>query len=138
MLYNRVFADFPHIKWIFAHSGGAFPAISGRVLLLGTQSWVPNPTGVTRDEMKAQMESLYFDTAATAATGMEPAIKLVGVKHIIYGSDCGVPCSTKATMEENRKAVFTITQNVTGDGNVIGMNGFELFPEAKKRASREE
>ncbi|KAI0166619.1 hypothetical protein GGR57DRAFT_447296 [Xylariaceae sp. FL1272] len=135
MLYNRIFLDFPRIKWVFAHSGGAFPALSGRVLLLGVESWVPNHHNVTKEDMQAQMRSLYVDTAATAHTGMEPAIKMTGIEHVVYGADCGVPCSTETTMEENRHAVRDIAKKVKGDGDFVGVNGFRLFPAASLRAS---
>ncbi|RYP16752.1 hypothetical protein DL765_004929 [Monosporascus sp. GIB2] len=135
MLYNRVFLDFPHIKWVFAHCGGAFPALSGRVILLGAESWVPNPKGITREELQEQMARIYVDTAATAQTGMEPAIKMTGIEHVVYGADCGVPCSTEATMEENRRTVRAIAEKVTGDPEFVGMNGFDLFPAARMRAT---
>ncbi|KAI1339737.1 hypothetical protein F5Y15DRAFT_423613 [Xylariaceae sp. FL0016] len=134
MLYSRVFLDFPRIRWVFAHCGGAFPALSGRVSLLGAESWVPNAKGVTREELRAQMSRLYVDTAATAATGMEPAVKMAGIEHVVYGADCGVPCSTVATMEENRGVVRDIAKRLTGNGDAVGMNGFNMFPAAKKRA----
>ncbi|KAI1267304.1 hypothetical protein F5Y18DRAFT_379825 [Xylariaceae sp. FL1019] len=134
MLYNRVFLDFPQIKWVFAHCGGAFPALSGRVLLLGAQSWVPNHHRVTKEDLQAQMRSLYVDAAATADTGMEPAIRMTGIEHVVYGADCGVPCSTEATMEENRHAVRDMAKKVKGDGDFVGMNGFNLFPAARLRA----
>lgn len=135
MLYNRVFLDFPKITWVFAHSGGAFPALSGRVLLLGIEPWVPNESRITKDEMKEQMSRIYMDTAATAATGMEPAVKMSGIEHIVYGADCGVPCSTEATMEENREYVMEIARKNTGNSDFVGTNGFDLFPNAKARAA---
>lgn len=133
MVYNRVFLDFPQIKWVFAHCGGAFPTLSGRILLLGTESWVPNHNGLTKDDIWKQISSIYVDTAATAETGLEPALKMTGIEHVVYGADCGVPCSTEDTMEENREAVKAIAGR-HGDSEVVGMNGFELFPNAKARA----
>ncbi|CRG89241.1 hypothetical protein PISL3812_06277 [Talaromyces islandicus] len=135
MLYNRVFLDFPKITWVFAHSGGAFPALSGRVMLLGLEPWVPNEARVTKEEMRDQMSRIYMDTAATAATGMEPAVKMAGIEHIVYGADCGVPCLTEATMEENREYVIAIAQKITGNSNFVGKKGFDLFPNAKARAA---
>lgn len=133
MLYNRVFLKFPDIKWVFAHCGGAFPALSGRVALLGAESWVLNAKGVTREDLQEQMARIHVDTAAAAGTGVEPAIKMTGIHHVVYGADCGVPCSTEATIEENRRIVRNISEKVTGDGEFLGMNGFDLFPAAKMR-----
>ncbi|KAK7752014.1 hypothetical protein SLS62_005976 [Diatrype stigma] len=127
MLYSRVFLDFPRIRWVFAHCGGAFPALSRRVLLLGAQPWVPNARGLTREDLQAQMARIYVDTAATAQTGMEPAIKMTGIEHVVYGADCGVPCSTEDTMEENRRTVQAIAEKVMGDGD-FGLERVRLIP----------
>ena len=35
---------------ILADAGGAFPVLSGRLKLLGTESWVPNPNEFTRSD----------------------------------------------------------------------------------------
>ncbi|CAI6049915.1 unnamed protein product [Clonostachys chloroleuca] len=133
MIYSRVFLDFPEIKWVFSHCAGAFPALSGRVLLLGTESWVPNHKGIKTDDIKKQISSIYVDTAASAETGMEPAVRMVGIEHVVYGADCGVPCSTERTMEENKEAVRMIAKKY-GDSEQVGMNGFKLFPYAEMRA----
>jgi 6-methylsalicylate decarboxylase len=136
MVYSRVFLDFPHIKWVFAHCGGAFPALSGRVALLGAQSWVPNTLSITKADIREQIARIYVDTAATAETGMEPAMKMTGIEHIIYGADCGVPCSTEDTMEENRSAVKEIAKRHDGDEDCVGLNGFKLFQSAAARTRR--
>lgn len=96
---------------------------------------MPNDKGVTREDLQEQMTRIYVDTAAAAGTGMEPAIKMTGIHHVVYGADCGVPCSTEATMEENRRTVRDIAEKVTGDGKFVGMNGFDLFPAARLRAT---
>ena len=134
MLYNGVFRRHPNIKFVLAHSGGALPVLSGRLALLGTEDWVPNPENITRAEIGEQLGRLYVDTAATASTGLAPAMKMVGVGHCIYGADCGVPCSTEATMEENRRDVLAIEEGMNGEPGKIGTNGWALFPEAAKRA----
>ncbi|MBE7180328.1 MAG: amidohydrolase family protein, partial [Terriglobus roseus] len=91
MVYRKLPIKFPNVKVILAHSGGALPALSGRLQLLGTEPWVPNEEGVTAEEMGRQLASFYVDTAATAETGLQPAVKMCGPEHVIYGADCGVP-----------------------------------------------
>lgn len=135
MLYKGVFRRYPNIKFVFGHCGGALPAISGRIFLLGTESWVPNPLNLTREEIERSLGSLYVDTAATAKTGLAPAIKMVGTKHIIYGADCGVPCSTPATMAENQKDVMDVEKQ-HGESGFVASNGWDLFPNAAKRAEK--
>ena len=79
------------------------------------------------------MSRLYVDTAATAETGLQPAAKMVGQDHIVYGADCGVPCSTPTTMDENKASVKNIAESLGFDGNKIGSNAWALFPSAAAR-----
>ncbi|KAF4627066.1 hypothetical protein G7Y89_g11091 [Cudoniella acicularis] len=137
MLYNGMFRRYPHIKFIFAHCGGALPVLSGRIALLGAEAWVPNPEKITKEEIKSQLGRLYVDTAASAETGLAPALKMAGMHGCIYGADCGVPCSREATMEENRKSVLKIEREHGIEAGTIGNGGYDLFPSAAKRAKGE-
>lgn len=133
MLYRGIFKKYPNIKFIFSHCGGATPILAGRLELLGAEEWVPNPEGITKEEIKAQLASLYVDTAATAESGMQPAVKMVGKDHVLYGADCGVPCSTHDTMEENKVSVMRIEKELGMQKGSVGENGWKLFPAAAKR-----
>ncbi|KAK8196119.1 hypothetical protein M8818_007272 [Zalaria obscura] len=132
-LYRGLFRRYPDINIIVAHSGGCLPVLSGRLALLGTEPWVPNPEGITKEEVKEQLSRLYVDTAATAETGLQPALKMVGKDHVVYGADCGVPCSTQATMEENRRSVINVGESLGVEGDQIGTNAWKLFPSAAAR-----
>lgn len=136
MLYKAVFRRYRNIKFILGHCGGALPALSGRISLLGTQSWVPNPQNITREEIEKQLSSLYVDTAATAKTGLPPAVNMVGIGHCVYGSDCGVPCSTPHTMSENKADVEDYEKQHGLTVGTIAKNTWNLFPEAAKRAEQ--
>ncbi|OCT46784.1 2-amino-3-carboxymuconate-6-semialdehyde decarboxylase [Cladophialophora carrionii] len=138
MLYKGVFRRFTNINFVFGHCGGALPALSGRISLLGTESWVPNPLDLTRDEIEKQLSSLYVDTAATAKTGLAPAANMVGISHCVYGSDCGVPCSTANTMNENKSDVETFEKKQGLAPGTIAKNTWNLFPAAAKRAERDD
>ena len=72
MLYAGTFRKFPNLKFVFAHCGGALPALSGRLLILGHENWIPNPNRVTPAEFRAHLHRLYLDTAATCPTTWEP------------------------------------------------------------------
>ncbi len=136
MLYKGLFRRFPNIKFILGHCGGALPALSGRISLLGTESWVPNPQSLTREEIEKQLSGLYVDTAATAKTGLAPAVNMVGIGHCVYGSDCGVPCSTPQTMNENKADVEAYEKDHDLSPGTFATNTWTLFPEAAKRAEQ--
>ena len=121
MLYAGVFKRYPDITFVFSHCGGALPVFAGRLSLLGTESWVSNPEGLTRQNIEEQLGSLWLDTAATVKTGLLPATCMVSCDKMVYGADCGVPCSTEHTMEENRKDLIEAETKAGRKAGGIGM-----------------
>jgi 6-methylsalicylate decarboxylase len=128
MLYAAVFRRFPNIRFVVAHCGGGLPALSGRLLLLGLENWVPNPEKLTHSEMKAHLRRLSLDTAGTMPTGLAPALQMTTPDHIVYGSDCGVPCTTNATMDMNLEALLAYRGLSSEEIEAIGHNalGYSL------------
>ena len=133
LLYRKVFLRFPDIRFVFAHCGGTLPVLSGRLKLLGVESWVPNADSMTAEDMDKQLKSLWVDVAASAETGMGPAVQMVGPRQVVYGSDCGVPCSTHRTIEANRVSTLEIEKRLGLKVGQIGSNGWSLFPAAAER-----
>lgn len=128
LLYRAVFRRYPGIRFVIAHCGGALPALSGRLQLLGLERWVPNPEHLTPAELRQHLARLYVDTAATAPTALGPAVAMVGAEHLVYGSDCGVPCTTDATMDANLEAILGYAQLSTAQRQAIGRNALALYP----------
>lgn len=133
MLYQGVFRRHPDIQFVFTHSGGAFPAISGRLLILGTEPWVPNPNQITRDEMREVFGRLFLDTAASMPTGLGAALTMTSPEKIVYGSDCGVPCSSEASLIHNIEELLAFKGLTKEQIQAIGRNALNLFPNAKAR-----
>lgn len=108
LLYTGHFRSFSRVKLVLAHCGGALPALSGRLLALGTEAWVPNPNNITKEEMEEQLKTLWLDTAGNTASAstLQPGVWMVEHEHIVYGSDCGVPCTNEKTSEANRRALL--------------------------------
>jgi predicted TIM-barrel fold metal-dependent hydrolase len=133
MLYAGSFRKFPDVKFVLAHCGGALPALSGRLLLLGNESWVPNPNCVTPTEFRTHLRRLYLDTAATCPTTLGPALAMTTHDHLVYGSDCGVPCTTDSTMQANLEALINYAGLTRDQIEDIGHNALRLFPTATER-----
>jgi predicted TIM-barrel fold metal-dependent hydrolase len=133
MLYKGIFRRYPGIRFVLGHCGGPLPALSGRLQLLGTEEWVLNPLHINKNEIETHLQQLYLDTAATAKTGLIAGVEMVGVEHCIYGADCGVPCSTASTMDENIIDTLSFEDKHQIPLNTIGRNGWKLFPNALKR-----
>ena len=133
MLYTGVFRRYPNMKFVVAHCGGALPAVSGRLLILGNEQWVPNPQQITPAEMREHLRLLFLDTAATCPTTLGPALAMTSYDHLVYGSDCGVPCTTDATMEANIAALKAYAGLSATQVEEIGRNALKLFPRAAER-----
>jgi len=117
-----------------AHCGGAFPALAGRLELLGSESWVPHHPSLTSDRIPKLLSKLYVDTAAAASIHtLAPAIEVVGPEHIAYGSDHGVQCSTSETIQRNRERLLGYEGMRVEEREAIGRRGWELFPRARRR-----
>jgi predicted TIM-barrel fold metal-dependent hydrolase len=137
MLYAGIFREHPNIRFVVAHCGGALPALSGRLALLGAQDWVPNPKEITRAEIISQLGSLFFDTAAAASSqSLRPAMALAGSGHLLYGSDCGVPCSSDETLSENLRTLLDCAELDEAEVQRIGRRALEVFPKLAERLGR--
>lgn len=133
MLYAGVFRRYPNMRFVVAHCGGALPAMSGRLQLLGLESWVPNPLRITPNEMHQHLRRLFLDTAATCPTALGAALAMTSCEKLVYGSDCGVPCTTDATMDANLEALLGYPGLTREQVQAIGLRALELFPAAAER-----
>jgi predicted TIM-barrel fold metal-dependent hydrolase len=136
MLYAGIFRRYPGIRFLLSHCGGALPASAGRLLLLGTERWVPNPLEITKSEMREQLARFYLDTAATgSANSLSPALAMTTADHLVYGSDCGVLCSSEGTMQENLATLKAFPGLLPEQIDGIGRRALKLFPSITKRLS---
>jgi len=133
MLYAGVFRRHPDIRFVVAHCGAALPALSGRLQLLGHESWVPNPQKITPSEMGTHLRRLHLDTAATSPTALAAALSMTTPEQLVYGSDCGVACTTDATMDTNLAALLSYPHLTPEQLTGIGRRAFELFLKAAER-----
>lgn len=133
MLYKAVFRRFPDVRFVVAHCGGALPALSGRLTTLGLERWVPNPARLTPAELRMHLRRLFLDTAATMPTALGAALQMTAATQIVYGSDCGVPCTTDATMDTNIEALLAYDGLTPAQIHAIGRNALALFPRAAAR-----
>jgi predicted TIM-barrel fold metal-dependent hydrolase len=135
MLYAGLFRRFPNVTFVVAHCGAALPALSGRITLLGLESWVPNPHGLTATDLTAALTRLYLDTAATCPTSLAAALAMTTPDQLVYGSDCGVPCTSEATMDRNLEALLNFPDLTDSQKTAIGSRALQLFPSAAARVT---
>jgi 4-oxalmesaconate hydratase len=78
LLSSRVFDDFPDLKIIVSHGGGAIPYQRGRFLPGALRN------GTTYEE---QMRKLHYDTCLYTQDSIELLLKAVGVDRCLFGTE---------------------------------------------------
>jgi predicted TIM-barrel fold metal-dependent hydrolase len=80
LVTSRVLDDFPDLKILVSHGGGAIPYQLGRF----DSASARRPGERFRDRMR----KLYFDTVLYTPEALELLIKSVGVDRVLYGAEC--------------------------------------------------
>jgi aminocarboxymuconate-semialdehyde decarboxylase len=85
MCFDGMFADFPDIRWIIGHLGGAVPYLMER-LDNGFRDFAE--CRVKIDQLPSiYLKRLYYDTVTFSPYTLRMARDLVGVDHMLMGSD---------------------------------------------------
>jgi OH-DDVA meta-cleavage compound hydrolase len=81
LINSDVFKDFPKLKIICSHGGGAIPYQLGRFD-------APSLLGKGSVRFRDKLKLLYFDTVLYTAAALELLIKTVGPERCLFGSEC--------------------------------------------------
>jgi 6-methylsalicylate decarboxylase len=119
LIYNEVLRDFPAIRWILAHAGGAFPYLTTRLRLMeevethappfpgfgaGRPFHLRFPEGV-----KPWLDRFHYDVALSGGRAPMAALTAVaGPERILYGSDW--PYVERAFVIDQLKELGTMQQ----------------------------
>lgn len=82
LIKSTVFEDFPDLKIVCSHGGGAIPYQIGRFQSVSTK-W-PAERGTFIDRMR----KMYFDSVLYSKEALELLIKVVGPDNVLFGSEC--------------------------------------------------
>ncbi len=84
LLWNGTLAKNPNIRFIFSHSGGAFPVLAARII----DDFPKNRADKVPNGVDHEFKKLYFDTAhAGRAPALDALKDIVPISQIMYGSD---------------------------------------------------
>lgn len=86
VIYGGVLERWPNLKLVFAHAGGVFPYIHGR-MDHGYQVRETECRAAIPRSPSEYMKQLYFDSIAFSPRTLRFLTDLVGVDHIVIGSD---------------------------------------------------
>ncbi|HXV60794.1 MAG TPA: amidohydrolase family protein [Vicinamibacteria bacterium] len=79
LLSARVFDDFPALKLVIAHGGGAIPYQIGRYRSMWIRRKLP--------PFDEQLRKLYFDTCLYSKEALELLVKTVGPERCLFGTE---------------------------------------------------
>jgi predicted TIM-barrel fold metal-dependent hydrolase len=134
-VYVRLFQRYPNVRLILAHAGGALPILAARLAPVGTLSWVPNPAGVTGEDITSQLASLYYDTAIAATPhSMLPLLQTTTADHVLFGTD--YPPAGLTAIEANIAALDATPALTDAELADLAATALRLFPNLHGRLSR--
>ena len=79
LMNSRVFEDFPDLKLIFPHGGGAIPYHMGRF-----RAWSVRSGGESFD---SKLKRLHFDTTTYDKNALELLFKTVGAERVLFATE---------------------------------------------------
>ena len=85
MCFDGMFKDFPDIRWIIGHAGGAIPYLMERM----DSGWRDfAETKVKIDQLPSTyLKKLYYDTVTFSPHNLRTLRDMVGADHMLMGSD---------------------------------------------------
>ncbi len=121
LLNSKVFDDFPTLKFIIPHGGGAIPYQLGRFE-------APTLRGHgTGKRFSEKMKNLWFDTTLYTPLALELLIKTVGVDRCLFATEC--PGTGSATNPDTGRYMDDIAPMI---------KGFDWLSAADKKAILED
>lgn len=124
LLYNGVFTDFPEIRFIFCHAGGALAAVDGRVERAvnyadGVAERLPNGP-------RHELQKLYFECATSAIPATLGALlDFIPKSQILFGTDSPVVAPAPTIEGLHTKLGLTPKEIMDIERN----NALRLFPQ---------
>jgi len=87
LLWDGTLAKNPNIRFIFSHSGGAFPVLAARII----DDFPKNRADKAPNGVEYEFKKLFFDTAhAGRAPALDALKDIVPISQILYGSDAPI------------------------------------------------
>jgi aminocarboxymuconate-semialdehyde decarboxylase len=95
LVFSGLLENYPDLKVVMSHTGGALPYQSGRMDKNGKNAKLPRPPST-------YIKRMYTDTVSPHSMGMKFAIDYYGIDRVMYGSDypCWDPATALALLDE--------------------------------------
>jgi 4-oxalmesaconate hydratase len=133
-LTSDLFRDFPTLRFIIPHGGGAVPFHWGRF------------RGLAQDLKRPPLEELllknvYFDTCVYHLPGIELLCKVVPLENILFGSEMvgavrGIDPRTGHYYDDTKRYVDALALNESDRQRLYSLNARRVYPRLDARLSK--
>lgn len=130
LMTSNVFKDFPNIKFIIPHGGGAVPYHWGRFRGLADMLNLPPLSELV-------MNNIYFDTCVYHQAGIDLLLKVIPVKNILFASEMvgavrGIDSETGNYFDDTKRYIDDNTQLSASEKQAIfSTNTLNVFSRLK-------
>ncbi len=131
LIQGNLFADFPTLRFIIPHGGGAVPYHWGRYRGLADMLGQPNLA-------THLMNNVYFDTCVYHQPGIDLLVNVIANKNILFGSEMigavrGIDPQTGQYFDDTKRYVDAAHINAAERENIFSQNARTVFPRMDTR-----
>jgi 4-oxalmesaconate hydratase len=129
-LQGDLFKDFPDIRFIIPHGGGAVPYHWGRYR--GLADMLKKPALDTH-----VMKNVYFDTCVYHQPGIDLLFEVISIDNILFGSEMvgavrGIDPTTGHYFDDTKRYVDALTISDADKRKVFELNARRVYPRLDK------
>lgn len=131
MMAKTLFKDFPELKLIIPHGGGAVPYHWGRFRGLADMMKLPNLNEIIR-------EHIYFDTCVYHQEGIDLLLEVVPIENILFASEMigavrGIDPQTGHYFDDTKRYIDGSDLSAEDKRKVFELNTRHVFPRLDAR-----
>lgn len=131
MMAKTLFQDFPNLKFIIPHGGGAVPYHWGRFRGLADMMKLPHLNDIIR-------EHIYFDTCVYHQEGIDLLLEVVPVENILFASEMigavrGIDPQTGHYFDDTKRYIDGSKLSTEDKAKVFELNTRHVFPRLDAR-----
>jgi 4-oxalmesaconate hydratase len=133
MILGDLLKDFPTLKFVVPHGGGAVPYHWGRYRGIAQDAGRPAP-----EEL---MNNIWFDTCVYHQKGVETLVEVMGPDNVIFASEMigavrGIDARTGRYFDDTKPYVDALNLNQADATKIFEGNAMTVYPRLAKRLGR--
>jgi len=123
LIFSGVVQQFPNIRWVLGHLGGAIPYFAER-LDRGYEAYDQCRENISRPPTEYLKENFYYDTVNFDVKALEFSISFAGVHHLVAGSDYPHQIGS---IEKMLKSIDALNVSKEDKASILGGNTKRLL-----------